>query len=241
MSRTKRVFVLTLQVLAAGLGCPSRGLLRRQRALDHARPGRHRRRYHGQRAARPRAAAAPAGRPPAAAPAGGTGGGATGGGGSGGGGGGGSFTPLCSAVPAHAGRRRADQGRRVHARAIRSFATRRAARRASASNRRLAPEALYVEQSGCSFPDNMDYACYKIPGDREHDLSGHGPAGVPELRRRRVHTLQRRRTLRRFGGCAEGRLLRLPQGRQRRHAQVELRELDGLALPCWQGMLSEPT
>ena len=35
---------------------------------------------------------------------------------------------------------------------------------------------LYVEQSGCSFPDNMDYACYKIP----MPVSATCPTTVPQ-------------------------------------------------------------
>ena len=173
MSRTKRVFVLTLQVLAV------------VSAVEVAACG-----GDNEPSTTPTAGGtggATTGTGGATTGSGGSGGattgtggaggttGGSGGGGTGGSGGGGSFTPLCSAVPrTQAGEEPTKGG--VCTASDPQLCYKTCGPQSIGFKSETCTAGVYVEQSGCSFPDNMDYACYKIPAT----VSTTCPAVVPQ-------------------------------------------------------------
>jgi hypothetical protein len=113
-----------------------------------------------------------------------TGGSTTGGGGSGGAGGsgaggatdgGGGFSPLCSAVPlTMAGEVPTKGGVCIASDTQLCYKT--CGPLSIGFKSETCINGLYVEQSGCSFPADQDYACYKIPAV----VSTTCPAAVPQ-------------------------------------------------------------
>jgi len=174
MSRTKRVFVLTLQVLAAVAALEAAGCGGDNEPSTTATAGG----TGGATTGSGGSGGATTGTGGATTGTGGAGGattGGSGGGGTGGSGGGGSFTPLCSAVPrTQAGEEPTKGG--VCTGSDPQLCYKTCGPQSIGFKSETCTGGLYVEQSGCSFPDNMDYACYKIPAT----VSTTCPAAVPQ-------------------------------------------------------------
>jgi hypothetical protein len=98
---------------------------------------------------------------------------------------------------------------------------------------------VYVEQSGCSFPSDQDYSCYKIPTTVDTAC----PTDVPQAST--VCTVATCTLCSVNGGyldssgAAKTGYCVCP-GTLGHHGdvQVELRQLDRVAMPRWQGLLS---
>jgi hypothetical protein len=171
MSRSKRVFVLTLQVLAAVFAVEAAGCSGDNEPSTNPGTG-------GSGGA----TMGSGGSGGATTGSGGSGGATTGSGGAGGGGtagsggsgGGGTFSPLCSAVPrTQAGEEPTKGGACVAADPQLCYKT--CGPQSIGFKSETCTGGVYVEQSGCSFPD-ADYACYKIPAT----ISTTCPAAVPQ-------------------------------------------------------------
>jgi hypothetical protein len=108
--------------------------------------------------------------------AGGGSGGAGGGGGAGGAtDGGNSFTPLCSAVPPTAAGQAPTKGGACTP-SDTQLCYKTCGPQSIGFKSETCVGGLYVEQSGCSFPADQDYACYKIPAA----VSTTCPTAVPQ-------------------------------------------------------------
>jgi len=175
MSRTKRVFVVTFQILAGvfifeAAGCSS--------SNDPSTTG-----SGGSGGATTgtgggTGGGTTGGSAGATSGGGGTGGGTGGAGGAGGasgGGGGGSFTPLCSAVPVTAAGEAPTKGG-VCTASDTQLCYKTCGPLSIGFKSETCVGGLYVEQSGCSFPAEQDYACYKVPAA----VSSTCPATVPQ-------------------------------------------------------------
>ena len=168
MSRTKRVLLATLQILAAAFALEVAGCSDSNEPSTTAGAG--------------ATGGSSGGTGGTGGGTGGTGGSTTGTGGaggstggSGGSGGGGTFSPLCSAVPrTQAGEEPTKGG--VCTSADPQLCYKTCGPLSIGFKSETCTGGLYVEQSGCSFPDNMDYACYKIPTP----VSAACPAAVPQ-------------------------------------------------------------
>jgi hypothetical protein len=173
MSRTKRVFVLTLQVLAAVSAVEAAGCGGDNEPSTTTTAG-------GTGGATTGSGGATTGSGGSGGATTGTGGaggttGGSGGGGTGGSGGGGSFSPLCSAVPrTQAGEEPTKGG--VCTASDPQLCYKTCGPQSIGFKWEKCMGGVYAEQSGCDFPPEMDYACYKIP----NPVSPTCPAVVPQ-------------------------------------------------------------
>jgi hypothetical protein len=177
MSRTKRVFVLTLQVLAAGFALEAAGCSGDNEPSNPTSSGGTGGATSGSGGSGGATSGGSGGATTTTTTTTGSGGGGTGGGGAGGaaGGGGNSFTPLCSAVPrTQAGEEPTKGG--VCTPSDPQLCYKTCGPQSIGFKSETCTGGLYVEQSGCSFPESGDYACYKIP----MPVSSTCPAMVPQ-------------------------------------------------------------
>ena len=158
MSRTKRVFLVTLQICAGAFAFEAAG------CSDSNEPS--------NTTAAGGAGGASTGTGGATTGTGGATGGSAGSGA--GGSGGGNFSPLCSAVPVTMAGEAPTKGG-VCTAADTQLCYKTCGPLSIGFKSETCTGGLYVEQSGCSFPD-MDYACYKIPGT----ISVTCPESVPQ-------------------------------------------------------------
>jgi len=175
MSRTKRVFVLTLQVLAAGVAFQAAGCSGdNEPSTPTTTAGGTGGATTGSGGSGGATTTTGTGGATTSGGAGGTTGG-SGGGGTGGAGGGGTFSPLCSAVPrTQAGEEPTKGG--VCTSADTQLCYKTCGPQSIGFKSETCTGGVYVEQSGCDFPPDMDYACYKLP----MPVSSTCPAAVPQ-------------------------------------------------------------
>jgi hypothetical protein len=176
MSRTKRIFVVTLQVLAGALAFQAAGCGSSNEPSTAGSGG-----TGGASTGTGGATTGTGGTTTTGS--GGTGGSTTGSGGggaggtsgAGGAGGGGNFSPLCSAVPVTAAGEAPTKGG-VCTASDSQLCYKTCGPLSIGFKSETCVGGLYVEQSGCSFVADQDYACYKIPAP----VSATCPTTVPQ-------------------------------------------------------------
>ena len=176
MSRTKRVFLVTLQILGAALaleavGCSDSNEPSNTGAGATGGTGGSSTGTGATGGATTGTGGTTSGSTTGTGGAGGTTGGSSGAGGAGGGG---TFSPLCSGLTTMAGGEPTKGG--VCAPADSQLCYKTCGPQSIGFKSETCTGGLYVEQSGCDFPANADYACYKIP----MPVSATCPAAVPQ-------------------------------------------------------------
>jgi hypothetical protein len=172
MSRTKRAFVVTLPILAGVFLFEAAGCSSSNEPSTTAAGG-----SGGATTGNTGGtggATTSTGTGGAGGTSGGSGGGSGTGGSTGGSGGGGNFSPLCSAVPITMAGEAPTKGG-VCTATDTQLCYKTCGPLSVGFKSETCTSGLYVEQSGCSFPD-QDYACYKIPTP----VSATCPTTVPQ-------------------------------------------------------------
>ena len=173
MSRTKRVLLVTLQICAAAFAFEAAGCSDSNDPSNTTAAG-----GAGGASTGTGGATTSGGTGGATTGTGGatTGTGGAGGttGGSGGSGGGGTFSPLCAGLRTAAGEEPTKGG--VCTAADTQLCYKTCGPQSIGFKSETCTAGLYVEQAGCNFPPEADYACYKVP----MPVSASCPAAVPQ-------------------------------------------------------------